>query len=62
MNKIEQFKIELKALLKKYDASIFFDCSPCSDTYGLYDEKIVIHINHKDTTLAKGWGVNAEDL
>lgn len=39
---IQLFRAELKALLEKYNASINFSVGSCSDTHGLYDEKMVI--------------------
>jgi hypothetical protein len=37
-------KSELKALLKRHNASIEFDCGEGSDTYGIYDERIVVTV------------------
>lgn len=63
------FKRELKALLEKYNASISFEVGPGSDTHGLYDEEIMVHLT--STTpgklithfgLSKGWDVNKNDL
>lgn len=42
---IDNFKSELKELLKKYNADICFNCSDCSDTYGLFDDHIEIEID-----------------
>lgn len=38
----EQIKEEFKALLDKYNLSIGFECSDCSDLMGVYDPQIVI--------------------
>ncbi len=38
----KEFNNELKALLKKYNAEISWDCAPSSDTYGIYDSHIKI--------------------
>ena len=38
----KQFLLELAALLKKYNASIDWNCGPCSDTHGIYDETMSI--------------------
>lgn len=40
----EEFKNKFFALLTEYGAGISFDCSDCSDTYGIYDPKIVVTI------------------
>ena len=70
MDKIISFKKELKLLLAKYNASIGFSVSEFSDTYGLYEEKIVVDFTPQDQprsynppiTLANGWEVMASDL
>lgn len=70
---MDSFKSELKALLKKYDASIDFSVGECSDTHGLYDARLEVslqalqHGNRFKTvcetsTLADGWGVSPSDL
>ena len=65
----EQFLKELKALLDKYDASISFSVGSCSDTHGLYDEKMVIdHRISKDSFKEEtwlevdGWCIGATDI
>lgn len=62
----ENFQKELKALLEKYNVRIMFSVSDCSDTYGLYEEKMIIyHRNpHYTKTLIEvdGWSIGAEDL
>lgn len=58
-----EFLSELKALLKRYDASIGFSCADCSDTYGLYEEKIVACVGTgQDLSIASGWSCFAEDV
>ena len=42
--KIEEFKNKFSDLLHEYGAEIFFDCADGSDTYGIYDPKIVVTI------------------
>lgn len=65
----EQFLQELKELLEKYDVNIGFSVSPCSDTHGLNDEKIVIdHRISKNSFKEErwlevyGWGLGASDI
>ena len=62
--KIDNFKKELKQLLKKYNASIYFNCGENSDTHGLYDEKMVIDIDidNKDFFECDGWVIDQSDL
>lgn len=59
---IENFKKELKGLLKKYDATIGFDCSPFSDTYGLYGDCITIDIKGKTEFKSSGCWISSADL
>lgn len=63
---VEEFKKELKALLQKYNAGIWLwlDYDPCSDTYGMYDERMTVHFygENKSIDLADGYGVDATDL
>lgn len=62
MNKSEQFKEELKALLLKYNASIDFSVGEGSDTYGLYDESITLSIEDTEVYSISGYGISAYDL
>lgn len=63
---VKVFKRELKNLLKKYNATIGFSVSDCSDTYGLYDEKIICSLrdfnNENEITLVNGWVLDKSDL
>jgi len=62
----ETFLAELKKLLQEHNVTIGFDVSPCSDTHGLYDEKIVITkhegFNEKTWLEVSGWGIDASDI
>ena len=62
MKNVKDFKKELKDLLKKYNASIGFSCGDCSDTHGLYDEKMIIDIDKKEIAICDGWVFGQEDL
>lgn len=44
----KEFNNELKALLKKYNAEIRWDCGPSSDTYGIYDDHIKIEFKDEN--------------
>jgi len=56
-------KIELAALLKKYNAYIYFTCSDSSDTYGLYNDHLVIATNSEETIFeSDGWTITERDL
>lgn len=61
-----EFRKELRALLEKYNASIDFSCSDCSDTYGIYDAKMVACFTLRDRMLAfdlnTGWSVDKHDF
>jgi hypothetical protein len=41
-----QFVTELQALLKKYNASISWNCGAGSDLHGVYEERMDIEINN----------------
>lgn len=45
-----EFIDELDALLKKYNAAIEWGCAQCSDTHGIYDERMTVS-NSKGETL-----------
>lgn len=61
-----EFRKELRALLEKYNASIDFCCSDCSDTHCIYDAKMVAYFNLSDRMLAfdlnNGWSVDKHDF
>lgn len=57
-----QFLIELKDLLKKHNAHISFSVGECSDTHGLYDEKMVISIKNEDIFEIDGYGFSWYDM
>ena len=44
----DEFKNKFSDLLNEYGAEISFDCDYCSDTYGIYDPKIVVTIRDPD--------------
>ena len=58
----EEFLKELKALLEKHNASIGFSVSEFSDTYGLYDEKMIVEIGNDIVAEVAGWWITAGDL
>ena len=39
---MQQFAVELAQLLEKYDICIYWSCGEGSDTYGIYDERMVM--------------------
>nr|DAQ92047.1 MAG TPA: 33 kDa chaperonin [Caudoviricetes sp.] len=58
-----EFLNELKSLLEKHDATIGFNCADCSDTYGLYEERIVAQVGRgKEISMASGWDCGAENV
>ena len=66
---IQKFRSELKDLLAKYNASINFSVGSCSDTHGLYDEKMVVSIRPDmksfkeiDILEVRGWSIAAGDI
>lgn len=59
---ISNFKVELKALLKKYGASIGFGASDDSDWWGIHGEYMHATINGKDIHLCSGMCVSESDI
>lgn len=57
-----EFKTELKKLLEKYNAEIYFDVSELSDTYGLFGERMVVECNNKVVIESKGWYLTSGDI
>ena len=64
-----KFLRELADLLEKYNANIGFSVGSCSDTHGLYDEKMVISIRPDpkswkefDILEVDGWNFSASDI
>lgn len=53
---------ELKKVLEKYNLSINFTCSACSDTHGLYDDQIVIKQDDKTILETNCWGLDYTDI
>ena len=48
--RIEEFKNRFSDLLTVYGAEVYFDCADGSDTYGIYDPKIVVTIRDPDNS------------
>lgn len=48
MDRKNEFLIKLKTLFEEYNASVGFECSPGSDLFGVYGEKIVFSIVEND--------------
>ena len=46
--RIEEFKNKFSDLLNEYGAEISFESGDVSDTYGIYDPKIVVTIRDTD--------------
>ena len=46
--RIDEFKNKFSGLLAEYGAEIYFDMEDGSDTYGIYDPKIVVTIRDPD--------------
>lgn len=61
--KQKEFLKELHKLLLKYDASIYWTCDDCSDTYGIYDEKMVIDMfGQKDIEFTNSNSIDKYDI
>jgi hypothetical protein len=67
MDRLTEFKTELKTLLKKYDVSLGLTMDSCSDTYGITGEGIAISFNddfhdRNRVVLVEGYWLNSGDL
>jgi hypothetical protein len=68
MNYKGTFQQEFKALLEKYNVSIGFQVSECSDTYGLSGEKMIVYhtipntYKTEDWIKVDGWDIGASDI
>jgi hypothetical protein len=60
MEKINEFTTELKALLKKYNATI--GCEIDVDTHGLICTMFVDFDNTKSQKLGNGWYIDQSEL
>lgn len=56
------FKQELKELLKKYNATIGFECADCSDLHGVYDERIVVSVKEKEILSVDGYYIDQHNF
>ena len=61
---ISEFKKELKTLLEKYNASLSFACSSCSDLSGVHEEGIEVVLGDNEThkLTEYNWYIEACDL
>lgn len=56
----QEFRSKLEELLKEYNASIDFTCSPCSDTHGIHDDAISISLNNVEIErFPYCWGIDS---
>jgi len=61
-NELNEFKLELKQLLKKYNASLFVDFSDCSDLHGVNGECIKVELKKENFKLVDGFFLQLNDL
>lgn len=63
-----EFLREFKALLEKYNVRIAFSVSECSDTHGLYDEKMGVYhtvpgtFKDEEWMDVSGWSIDKTDM
>ena len=63
MSNTDAFITELKALLKKYNAAIYFDCHPDSDMHGVTGEYMSFCLNdNEEHKITDGTGFDASDI
>ncbi len=59
---MDNFADELKALLKKYNASIVWTCGECSDLHGIYDERMQVQSKDKILLNIEGDCISAYEI
>lgn len=59
---VNNFRKEFAELLEKYGADIFWTCGSCSDTYGIYDEKMVVDIGGYSVIEVDGGCISVSDV
>lgn len=59
---MNNFVDELKALLEKYDATIDWTCSACSDLHGVYDERMTVSSNNEILLNIEGSCISAYEI
>ena len=58
----KEFLKELHSLLEKYNASIEWKCSDCSDLHGVYDNHLEINLNDTKTICFDDDWVDSNDV
>lgn len=53
---------DLKKLLQKHQARIYFRCNPENDTSGLTDDVIVVNRRGKVIKIVESWVIDSADL
>lgn len=59
-NKPKDFKRDLKALLKQYNATVQFTAD--GDTHGLYDDSIILTVDGKVIMQTGDWYLTQDDI
>ena len=62
MNTCDKFKSELKDLLEKHDAEIYFGTSNSSNVSEIQGAKVMARVGSISTLLNGGWTVNESNL
>ena len=59
---VNNFRKEFAELLEKYNAHVVWTCGSCSDTHGIYDEKMLVDIGGRDVLTVDGACIGASDV
>ena len=59
-NKQKDFKRDLKALLKQYNATVQFTAD--GDTHGLYDDSIILTVDGEVIMRTGNWNLRHNDI
>ena len=58
---MNEFLIELAALLTRHNASIGWDCDDCSDMHGIFGEGMVVTVGTEQRSYPGCWDIDASD-
>lgn len=61
-NKLDDFKSELRDLLEKYDAIIYFDYDDDGYDSHIYEPRICVDIKTHDVTLNDDYQIDSDDI
>jgi hypothetical protein len=58
----QAFLLDLRRLMKDYQVTIGFNCSPCSDTHGISEGRIEVCLGKEVVLAVHNWWMDFNDL